>query len=360
MGIYLFIFTYICFFSVFELLRRKIEPQSWKKAFYIIAFVMLFYVSGFRYGLETDYWTYYNDFYGLSSRTLERGFYLFMQGIKHIWNNYNFFLIIIAFLLMTLKYKAFSKYKFCFSVLLIYYVRFFVQFDLNAIRQGLAMSVTFFAFEELRKHDIKKYVILVLFASMIHSSALVLLVLPFLTEIHLSMTRVVGILILSILFRLYLLDKGILYFGKYLPAIFTSNFSPTRNLQYILNNSTANAYELLPYLRIIVPTICLYFLTKKTTNELFYKSYLLGAVTNLAFFGMDTIGFRLAAYFFAVEICIMGDLLIDVLPIKNETLKPNVRKLLLLIIVIFCDMWTFFALLLNSETLVPYRTFLSQ
>ena len=330
------------------------------KGLYIFAFLVLFFIAGFRYGLETDYWTYYHEFYGLSSRELEFTFNLLMQAVKVIANDYNFFLIIFSLITLGLKYKSFSKYRFCFSVLLIYYVRFYVQFDLNAIRQGLAIAIVFFALEQLNKNDLKKFFILVIIAATIHNSALVLLVLPLLRKIKISTVGMIISLAAAIVFRLMFLDKLIINYSKYLQFVFSSDISLISNLQYILNTDTSNAFALLQYVRIILPTICLFYLTKDTSNELFFKSYLIGAIVNIAFFGLDTIGYRLAAYFLAAEILIMGDLYNTVIPIKYGKGKVNLTKLILLFLVVFCDMWTFFALLGSSETLVPFRTFLGQ
>lgn len=360
MEIYIVVFAYLGIFSMLEMMRKKIKPQIISRVFYILSFLMLFFIAGFRYGLETDYWTYYREFNGISGRSLEFTFVLLMQAVKMLANNYNVFLIIFSIITLGIKYKSFSKYKFCFSVLFVYYVRFFVQFDLNAIRQGLAIAVIFFALEKLKDGDLKKYIILILVAATIHTSSLILLVLPLFQNLKLTTPRVLITLGIAITFRLICLDKVIVLFSKYLPFVFTSDVSLISNLQYILNNDTSNAFAFLPYIRIVAPTICLFFLTRKTDNELFYKSYLVGAIVNIAFFGLDTIGFRLAAYFLAAEIIIMGNLYNSIFPVRYGKTRTDIKKLSLLFIVLFCDIWTFFALLESSATLVPFRTFLSQ
>ena len=364
MGIYIFTFSYLCVFSLTEMMRKRIKPKIARSGLFIIAFLILFFIAGFRYGLETDYWTYYREFNGLSTRTLEFSFNLLMRMVKFIYNDYNFFLIVFSVITLGLKYISFRKYKFCFSVLLIYYVRFFVQFDLNAIRQGLAISVVFFALEQLKDDNLKNYIILVVIAATIHNAVLILLVFPLLKKMNLTIAKVVIGLGVAVIFRLYFLDKLILIFRKYIQFVFSSDISVISKLQYILNNDSSNAFALLPYIRIILPTLCLFYLTRETANAFFFKAYYIGGIINIAFFGLDTVGFRLAAYFLVAEILIIGDLYNTVIPVQDglSTLrrverKVDVGKLLALLMVIFCDMWTFFALLGSSKTLVPFQTF---
>ena len=150
-------------------------------------------------------------------------------------------------------------------------------------------------------------------------------------------------------------------FNRFLPAIVSSNITVVHHLVYILrNNTTSDAIAVMSYIRIIIPVICLYYLTRNTSNSLFFKSYYVGAIFNIAFLGLDTIGFRLAAYFYAAEILMMGDLYNSVIPTKRGEVKTRIRKFIPLFSVLFCDMWTFFSLLSASETLVPFRTFFGQ
>lgn len=337
--------------------RTRIRPKFAWKGLYIFAFLVLFYIAGFRYGLETDYWTYYHEFTGISTRKLEFSFNLFMQTVKTLVNNYNVFLMVFSAVTLGLKYRSFSKLKFCYSALLIYYVRFFVQFDLNAIRQGLAIAIVFFALENLKEENNKKFIVLILIAASVHNSALVLLILPIFKYLKLTMSRVLLSLVMAIVFRLVILDKVVISFARFLPLVFTSDISIIRSMQYILNNDTSNVFDLFPYIRIILPTICLFYLTRKTTNELFFKSYLIGAIINIAFFGLDTVSYRLAAYFLVAEILIIGEIYSTVIPVRYGKGKLNIKKISALFVVIFCDIWTFFALLRSSETLVPFKTF---
>ena len=360
MAIYLFAFAYLCFFSIFELMRKEIKPRIAKELAFVFIFFILFYLAGFRYELETDYYAYYREFYDLNSRTMEFSFSLLVRIIKFFTNNYNVFLIVFSILSMGLKYRVFSKFHYCFSLLLIYYVRFFVQFDLNAIRQGLAIVFVFFALNSIKRNDIKTYCIYILIATTIHVSAIILLILPLFRKVKLSWTKVIATICFAILFRLYLLDKIIVIFSRYLPAVFSSQNKLISGLQYVLNNSTEKSFDLLSYIRIILPTICMFYLVKKTENELLFKSYLIGTFINLLFYGMDTISFRLAAYFFSAEILIMGNLYKTVIPKRISSGKVNLAKLASLGLIIFCDMWTFFSLLQTSETLVPFRNFITK
>ena len=105
--------------------------------------------------------------------------------------------------------------------------------------------------------------------------------------------------------------------------------------------------------RVIIPGICLYFITDKN-DYAYYNLYFAGSVLNLLFWGLDTIAFRIPAVFYIFEVYILNNALIG-RKLFGQRKKDLIFTACLLCIG-FCDIWTFVSYLTDSQTLIPYRT----
>ena len=162
MAIYLTVLGFLSVASIFELFHIKIETKQ-KKIVYWGIVIALVLVAGLRYGLESDYWHYYYVFWGtIKVSSLEIGFKLFNSIVYTFFKNYGVYCLIVAIVSMGGKGKFFFKLKYPFIALLCYYLRFYVLFELNAIRQGMAMTIVNIAIYYLINSDIKKYIFFVL------------------------------------------------------------------------------------------------------------------------------------------------------------------------------------------------------
>ena len=178
MAIYLFVAGYLVFFALVQSMGKE-KVRGLYNLYGIICF-LIFLIAGCRYGLETDYWHYNDIFNGNSEQTVETGFLLLIKLVKLFTNNFNFFLVIVAALSFGTKAKLMGQFKYCFLIMLSYYLKYYVLFELNAIRQGLSLAIVLIAVTKLVEGNKKKFVILALIASTIHaSSAFILLALLF-------------------------------------------------------------------------------------------------------------------------------------------------------------------------------------
>lgn len=146
--------------------------------------------SGFR-GNIGDTWSYMKMFDEIPSgwsnltgyiHTIEkdRGFYFFTAVIKNlIGDNVNLYFIILALIQVALLIKVYRKYSPNYIVTFFLFVAStdYISWMFNGIRQFTAVTITFFAFEYILKKKYVPAVLIVLFASLFHGSAL--LVLPF-------------------------------------------------------------------------------------------------------------------------------------------------------------------------------------
>lgn len=262
MTVYLVLLGFLLVASIFELFHMRIKAKQ-KKLIYWGIVIALVLVAGLRYGLETDYWHYYHVFIGVRQvSSLEIGFKIFNSIIYALFKNYGVYCVIVAVLSMGLKGKYLSTLKYPFIALTCYYLRFYVLFELNAIRQGLAMTFVIVAIYYLINNDVKKYVIYVIMAMLFHSSGICALLGLVIKKINLKFKHIVCIYFCCLVFRLVFFDMVIASFSAYIPSVLGSTNNLIHGMQYIINSGNKTlAINYFSLIRVIIPGICLYFIS---------------------------------------------------------------------------------------------------
>ena len=356
MVIYVFPLILLTLFSSLELLDKHVKNQ---RIIFVMLCILLLCISGFRYGLETDYWHYYYIFHGiLKASNIEIAYTLLNKIIYAVTHNFNIFCFIIAIVSMGLKGWIFDKMKYPFMALLCYYLRFYVLFELNAIRQGLAITFILLAYIAIDKKNIKKYIVFSIIAILFHSSAIVIFIAPILKKMNLNAYKIVIIYMAALIFRIFLFDQTIVFLQGFATFINGSSNGVIKGTQYIINSGDKmQSFGILNYIRIILPGLALYYLQKKDNKPFFYNIYFWGSIINIMFLGLDTIGFRLASNFYVVECFILCDIINSNVGIFRLR-KFKLKQALCFGAIAFCDIWSFVATLISSSTLIPYTTFI--
>lgn len=357
MTIYLTILGFLSIFSLLEIFQINIKYRQNIFIYWTIV-VILILVAGLRYGLETDYGHYYNIFtekYQVLS--LELGFKFFNATIRLFTKNYGIYCVIVAVLSLGIKGKIFSKLKYPFVILLCYYLRFYVLFELNAIRQGIAISFVIIAIFNLKNDNIRKYLFFLVIGFLFHSASICGIFAIFLRNRKFKFKQIALVYFLCVIFRLFLFDAVIASLSKYIPYVLSSTNNLIHGAQYIINSGDKmlemNYYSLA---RVIIPGVFLYFISDTEENRLYYNLYFVGSILNLLFWGLDTIAFRIPATFYVFEGFILSNALS-----KNKLFgrkKKDWVFTISLICIAFCDVWTFVSYLTDSTTLVPYKSIL--
>lgn len=354
MAVYLILLGALLITSILELFHVKIIKKQ-QQMIYWGLIISLVLVAGLRYGLEEDYWHYYYVFNGMKEvSSLELGFKLFLKLSIFFFKNYGVYCLIVAIISMGVKGKYFGKLRYPFVALLCYYLRFYVLFELNAIRQGIAMTFVVIAVHYLINNDKGKYCLFTVMALSFHSSAVCALLVPFLKKAKLKFKHILFIYCGCLIFRLVFFDGAIASFAPYISSVVGSTNNLIHGLQYIINSGDKmQAMNYFSIARVIIPGICLYFITDKN-DYAYYNLYFAGSVLNLLFWGLDTIAFRIPAVFYIFEVYILNNALIG-RKLFGQRKKDLIFTACLLCIG-FCDIWTFVSYLTDSQTLIPYRT----
>lgn len=180
--------VYILNFAVIVLLGLAAEKYRTKKAVrmgcFIYIWLQLTVLAAVRWGIGYDYNQYYNTFYAISrasdwssilDRREEIGFLLFNRGMSYITDN----IIVYLFFYYGLLYGLLIGYIYRYSEVKWNSIAAYAAFDYFAIsicfmRQSMAMVIGLYAIEMIKKRKWYWAVLLILAASLFHSSAIIL------------------------------------------------------------------------------------------------------------------------------------------------------------------------------------------
>ncbi|QJT30071.1 EpsG family protein [Aeromonas media] len=217
--------------------------------FQYIAFSILFFISAVRYGIGTDYVNYQKIFELLSINELnisiEPLFYLINIFAIKLGFHFEFVVAVSSFLFIYPLVKCSDKNV---SIWIVFYLLlYFYIASFNAVRQGIAISISCYALYNLfYSNDKKRYVIFILLASLFHYSALLGFIVIYIRKRALPIWLNIAVIVLlyySILMMVpIILNSGLISNSKY--AAYT-------NSQYIesvkLGSGVGFIINILPY-----------------------------------------------------------------------------------------------------------------
>lgn len=161
-----------------------ITKQKQSKLLYFCIFSILLVFAGFRdehIGSDTFvYYKYYQEVARTGAFLFEPLYSLLVYLFAKIFQlDFYWFSFTIAFLSLGLKFKAFYKFSpSLFIPILYYFSDYYLAQDFNQVRQGLASGVILLSIGFLHERQIKKYVITVFVAILIHTSSVFFLLFP--------------------------------------------------------------------------------------------------------------------------------------------------------------------------------------
>lgn len=254
-------------------------------------------IGGLRYGVGTDYPSYvamYNDLSNLSFADffsnifsqIEVGFFILIKLSEFITGNYVFLFASSSLLTIIFFYLGLKRYAVKYPAL-VYLLFLLIIFPVtfNAVRQGVAMSICFYALSFVMKRDFRRYFIWIVVASLFHTTSLLLLPVYLLNGIIKKSSRNYDI-------KFYI-KLGVIFLSMYLLLPFLFNLIVSNNLfdrydKYIILKGSVDKYAF--YIKLIIVTTILLFSKKifaKKDRQTYYF-FLLFTVLDLVF---STLGF---------------------------------------------------------------------
>ena len=173
-----------------------------KTSFWSLEILLLLLVfatlSGLRWNVGVDYLEYLNNFnrvgLNLEGRFTEISFKYFTRLLAINGIHFSFYFGIISFFQLYFIYKLFQneKYLYPFLAIIILFGPEFLSW-MNGIRQMLAATIFVWSIQFIKNKEFIKYLLVILFASTIHLSAIVLISIYFIPSKDIYKKRLSGL-----------------------------------------------------------------------------------------------------------------------------------------------------------------------
>ena len=187
---YLICFGILCVLAVLNVqMHDKLSSQILSG----LSAILLICIAGLRYETGGD-WDNYAELFGsyppfsrligrpveLLAQQTEEGFTLLCALIKSLGGTIQHLFFVVTFINITLISIALGKYtKYPVVGLLCYYGILYFNLEMIYIRQATAVALCFFALQYLQKHEIWKYMLVIVLACTFHRVAALMIPLYF-------------------------------------------------------------------------------------------------------------------------------------------------------------------------------------
>jgi hypothetical protein len=299
--IYLFLLVFFLALAIkFDFKKSPGMGRTGKSAsrWYNFALFVMIVFSGLRYKVGGDSISYLNFFsdipylrdlskFNFAKAQFDPLWVIFSSVCKSIIDDFTFFQIIHAIVVNTIVYYFIKKNTANrFTCILIYYLIFYVYFNMEVMREALAICIFLLAYPYYKEGKWVKFYICALLAFLFHSSALILFVLPILKNIKIR-TFTFFLLILIFVLITYIPDTFKLFLKLF---IFNERISSRFN-SYSIIKSNVNGMLYLFAIYFLFPAALAYFNEKKLGGKLQFKelyfAYFLIATITVGFSGFN-------------------------------------------------------------------------
>lgn len=301
-----------------------------KKIYCLIMFFILAIVSGLRDGVGYDFNPYTSIFYNsylsrlenIMGGSLEKGYMILNETISNVTLEYQWLFIIVAFIVAAAVLWYIYRYSKNVWLSVFAFIAFgCFYFTMNFMRQIFAGIIMMYAFKRLDEDDYFYYVILVLFASCFHKSAL--LMLPLLLILKIPMNKIscsiYTVITLSALFFSETIIQFVLNKGYY--------------SQYVLDNIHMTTGIPIIYGIVVSIIFILSFIYRKDLIKMrsMNKILIVVAFLNAAFTVIGAKHSIISRFTILLEIPVIVILLVDLILVLMRRIKKENLKLAVLV-----------------------------
>lgn len=337
---------------------KKISEKKYKIITYsVLGLVIPILISGLRYEVGTDYYTYTNlykqcidlNYIQVSKKGVEVTFYIIAK-MASIFNTHQLLFVIYSIITIGFIYKSIFDKREKISISLCFFLYLFLEFttSMNIIRQAAAIAIIAYAYKYIEDRKIVKFAFFTILATLFHTTAL--LVLPFYFILvkpkkYKKNTKVYRILF-TILIIVILLDyeRIILFLSNSIPIFskfgtYIEGEKNTRNLVVI--QKIILLMTLLPFRKKMIKY--------NEKNELYYFLLIIDLLLSFTGFISPYIK-RIALYFQVSQLYILAGL-----P-KIFKEKKVVQTTTIIIIAYAISIFVLTVYILGQGNLIPYKT----
>lgn len=341
-----------------------------RRSVFVLLFLPILIFSAIRFGFGPDYFSYWDIWQSVRGSNVE-GYTgvgssvepLFLKFLQ-VFPKYTWFIVFGSVLLMLSYYKLFEKYV---PLEYLWFVVLFLFFNSNcllgnyvAMRTMLCSVLFIVAFYFLSKNDIKGriiYALIILLASQIHSSAIVLLVLVLLNTKQKSILYQWYVIIpVGVVAVLSVLIGNNIIISSLSSFLVDNVESFDRYQEYEMGNVSSSLMAILFRVFSFVILAYLVFSAKKETEQtytLIYKIAIVAAIIQL-FFGQSIISDR--------YLMILNPFYIIAITRAFISEKNSSYKTLLTVLVLGISLYLFYVKINKdySASFLTYQTIFTQ
>lgn len=268
-----YVFTAIIsiFFSVFSIIPLDDNNVKINRVAILLSFLPLWIVSGIRYDVGQDYfYTYVPIFNSIRDTgtypSVEWG-YIFLNKLTLLFTDqYVGIFLVTSFLIVFFVYLAiYQQSNIPWLSVFVFINSTFYFISMNLVRQSIAIAMFLYSIKYIEERNFKKYAIIILLGSLIHTSELIFLPIYFIANRRINFKKfIVFYAGMEFLFPLF---KGFIY----------SFISNTRYAYYIgsIYDDGKSSAVLSPLISLFTVLIGYYYLNKgDNTKDKYYNIYL--------------------------------------------------------------------------------------
>lgn len=303
MLIYIIILVFVYFISAIN--SRKIDKLD------IVFFVFLSVVSGFRYGVGTDFFGYVNYFNLIDSGytlSVEPGFRFLSTMFSTMNFNSQALFLTLSILTMTFIYKGINYYTkgdYTYKPVLYIILLIFTFFpSLNGARQALAAAIIFYASRFIVEKNFFKFSIWVFFAALFHYSSIIFFGLYFIATKDFKRITLLIVLFFSFFLAKFGMINGFLEYIL-LNFSFLDIGGYIENYLYSSYNAREGQFGIVYYINVLILIVFIILKDRLIKNDralLSFNFFYLFILSNVL--AMDATMLARLTYFFSIYMAI--------------------------------------------------------
>lgn len=329
---------------------------------YIISYIpiifLLLYIAGLRdinIGADTSN---YRDIFNNSAESIEIGYRVVSEFMKYLGGSYNLFLFLFFASSFFLKLYAFKKVSlYPLLSICIYSSFWFLVYDMNGIRQGIALGFIALSYYFLITNKNKYFYLSLSGGILFHYSALIFL--PIIFFIKKKCTNLIFWMILSLVVSFAYLGVTTFILEK-LGTLIGADIRLIERIISYQNNESYNAnilYSFSTFVRFIVLFTTFFFINKIHLSERVKNIFLWCALLNISiyllFSEVEIIATRLSLYYRFYECFFLACL--------PNAFKGKIAKILIgLLLCLYSLSQIMKTLSIPDNGLIPYKSVLFQ
>lgn len=357
--IYYLIIIFLFLLSLKSNIKTNILEQ---RVFKIFTILLIIAFGGLRYEVGADWSAYKYLFETIKIEKFEDLFsfreeplYIFLNYlIKNICDNYQFFIFVIFSITFLLKFKVINKFSpDIFLSFIIYFYTIFIIYDINGLRQGIALTFTLLSVIFILKRKIFPFLLLVLIASFFHKSAIIFFPFYYISQINFNKKTIIYFILLILIVTIPVREifKMSSFYNSLMATQTFEHYSAYQNSDSYQVDISIFSFSVFQRLFIIGLFLFNFEKYKSVDNNLLIllrNGYIVGFVIFMLFSFSAEMAARLSFYYKVLEIFMIPIIVISFRKIDNKIIY-------LIIFTIFSIIGLSRLLALPEGYLLPYE-----